>query len=1325
MDNAAWRVLIIGDSPEDRAEIRRLLLAGSERRYLFTESGTGSAEIRAHLAREDGPPDCAILDCQLLPDRDATEVLAALGGGEQPRCPVVMAGVAGRVESSAILRAGARDFVGKHWMNAESLARAVENAIERHALTRELRRSEARLRLAVQVANLATIEVDYATDTLRLSPEAATILGLPPTPAAVPRARVHGLFHPEDRDEIFAGLDRAMNPTLGWLAMEHRIVTPAGKVRWLSIREQIFFRRYPNGTRPESAILVIRDITDDKQAESRLEESRARLAGIVDTAMDAIVTVDSEQRVVLFNAAAEKIFRCPAAEAIGGPLERFIPEGVRASHREHLRNFASSGATQRALGRLGTLEGLRADGERFPVEASISRVEIGGESLFTVILRDITERKRAERERQKFVSLADNSEEFIGICDMGFLPTYANAAALRMVGLDSLEQTRRIPVPEFFFPEDQAYITEEFFPKVLREGRAEVEIRFRHFKTGAAIWMIYNVFYIRDTDGTPMGLATVSRDITDRKWGEAEIERLNGDLRSRVAELQAIFDTAPIGLAISEDPEGRKIRGNPANERMLGLPSGSELSKGAPRPAPYRVFQEGRELSLEELPMQRATRGETVVGQLIEVEKPGGEHIVLYCNASPLPDDNERPRGAVGAFLDITEIKRAEARFRLLAETAGCLLSEQAPRDRIDALCRKVMAHLGCQAFFNYLEDESTHRLRLYAHAGISEAEAAEIEWLDPGSAMGLAVAREGRGVAADEARKPPTDPRMAIAPRLGFRSFSRHPLLAGERLLGTLAFATKTREPFTEEEIDLTRAVADQVSVSMQSILAQQALRKSEERYRGLVEQTVDGIFVSDAQGRYVDVNSAGAAMLGYTREEILRLGIPDVIAPEELPRIAPEVARFADGRVVRSEWRFRRKDGTSFPGEIMGRQLPDGRLQAILRDIAKRKENEARLLEQAERLREADRRKDEFLAMLAHELRNPLAPIRNAVNLLKQPALGENELPWCRDIIERQIEQLTRLVDDLLDISRITRGRINLKKEPIELDGILRRAVEISRPSIEDHRHQLSLSLPSQPIRVLGDLVRLAQVVSNLLNNAAKFTDPGGRIDLVAERENDNVLIRVRDNGRGIDPSGLPGLFDLFYQVDQTLDRSKGGLGIGLSLVKQLVELHGGRVLAHSEGRGKGSEFVIRLPCLNDTPPSESAMDATADSLAGGDGIRVLIVDDNEDAAESLSLLLKLDGYEVLAAHEGHEAVRLALAFRPEIVLLDVGLPGLNGYEVCRHLRESGMADALIVAITGYGQEEDIRQAREAGFDAHRVKPVDPEAIRELLTAGRKTSG
>ncbi len=364
---------------------------------------------------------------------------------------------------------------------------------------------------------------------------------------------------------------------------------------------------------------------------------------------------------------------------------------------------------------------------------------------------------------------------------------------------------------------------------------------------------------------------------------------------------------------------------------------------------------------------------------------------------------------------------------------------------------------------------------------------------------------------------------------------------------------------------------------------------------------------------------------------------------------------------------------------------------------------------------LKDADRRKDEFLAVLAHELRNPLAPVRNAIEILRASPATTPQMQWTQDVIDRQVRQLSRLVDDLLDVSRITSGKIELRRERVELGAAVRIALESSRPLIERGAHELTVRLAPEPIRLDADLARLAQVLSNLLNNAAKYTRSGGHIWLTAERSGTRAVIRVRDNGIGIKPAMLARIFDMFTQVADSGAHSQGGLGIGLTLVRRLVELHGGTVEARSDGIGRGSEFAVTLPLAG----GEIANDEEAAEPDPGDSRprRILVVDDNRDAADSLCMLLKWRGHEVRVAYDGLEAVGAAVAFHPDVVLLDIGLPKLSGYEAARRIREAGGAQSLLVAVTGWGQDEDRRRARDAGFDHHLTKPVDPAAISRLI--------
>jgi PAS domain S-box-containing protein len=367
---------------------------------------------------------------------------------------------------------------------------------------------------------------------------------------------------------------------------------------------------------------------------------------------------------------------------------------------------------------------------------------------------------------------------------------------------------------------------------------------------------------------------------------------------------------------------------------------------------------------------------------------------------------------------------------------------------------------------------------------------------------------------------------------------------------------------------------------------------------------------------------------------------------------------------------------------------------------------------------LREADRRKDEFLAMLAHELRNPLAPIRNAAQIIRLKGPPAPEMQWAREVIDRQVDQLNRLVDDLLDVSRITRGKIELRRARISLEDVINTAVEASRPLIEKWGHELVVDLPPDPIHLDADLARLAQAFLNLLNNAAKYTEQRGRISLTAGIENGQAVVRVADNGLGIPPEMLPRIFDMFTQVDRSRERSQDGLGIGLTLVRLIVGLHQGTVHAHSKGIGFGSEFVVRLP-LAGAAASEDAAAPTQPAATALPERRILVVDDNADAADTLTRLLRMSGSEVLAVHDGLSAVGAASVFRPDVVLMDIGLPRLNGYEAARRIRQELGDDVLLIAVTGWGQGDDRRKSEEAGFDFHVTKPVSLDELRSLLAA------
>ena len=612
------------------------------------------------------------------------------------------------------------------------------------------------------------------------------------------------------------------------------------------------------------------------------------------------------------------------------------------------------------------------------------------------------------------------------------------------------------------------------------------------------------------------------------------------------------------------------------------------------------------------------------------------------------------------------------------------------------------------------------------------------------------------------------------------------------------------------------------------------------ERHYRSLFDQAVDGIFFADPTGRYLDVNSAGARMLGYSRDEICSLCIGDIVAGEEAARIASHMVDLGAGMVLRTDWWFRRKDGSTFFAEVVSQRLADGCLLGIVRDATERRRVEAALRQSEERfreladsmpqlvwiansemqvtyynaraaeygvianqndgyqwtpavhpedleatieawreavarggdyekeqrllvsgggyrwhlsrghaqrdekgvivrwfgtatdihdlkeaeaaLREANRHKDEFLATLAHELRNPLAPIRSGLEFLKRTGVDSPKAAQVHDMMARQTDHLVRLVNDLLELSRLSQGLIEVRRETVDLAQVVNDAVAAARPTMADRRHRVTVSLPPEPLLLEADATRMTQVLVNLLTNAAKFTAPGGRIDISARAENGQVAVSVRDNGVGISAAALSRIFEPFVQIESGLDRSRDGLGLGLSLARRLVEMHEGRIEARSEGVGLGSEFIVRVPLAN-PPHAEDRHGAAVEDAREVLSRRILVVDDNHDVADSLAMLLESMGMDVRVAYDGPSALEIAFAFKPEIVFLDLGMPGMDGVETARRLRQIPDGnDAFLIALTGWGQAEHRSRTREAGFDEHLAKPVDLDTLMPILRRGRR---
>ncbi|HYW50839.1 MAG TPA: ATP-binding protein [Gemmatimonadaceae bacterium] len=525
-------------------------------------------------------------------------------------------------------------------------------------------------------------------------------------------------------------------------------------------------------------------------------------------------------------------------------------------------------------------------------------------------------------------------------------------------------------------------------------------------------------------------------------------------------------------------------------------------------------------------------------------------------------------------------------------------------------------------------------------------------------------------------------------------------------------------------EIIGTAREITDQMRTA-------EALVASEARHRLLAETMLQGVVHHAADGRIIALNPAAERILGRPREQFVG---SDPMREEKNTISAdgslfpgsehPASVAIRTGEPCRDvvmgvynwelrEYRWLRVDAV--PLLRRGETTPY-EVYTVFEDITERLRSE-------QALRDAHTRKDHFIATLAHELRNPLAPIRHAVAMQQLRASDDAELAWSHAVIARQVGHMARLLDDLLDASRIASGKLELRREPVSLASVITQAIETARPLLDAAQHVFTVTLPDTEVMLDGDAVRLAQVFSNLLTNAAKYTEPGGRITMTSEVDDGTVVVRVRDSGIGIDSSNLSRVFEMFGQVEAAVDRSQGGLGIGLSLAQSLVDMHGGRISVHSEGKGHGTEFTVHLPVTGPADVAQRRTPHLATPVVGAARRRILVVDDNVDGCDTLGALLGLLGFEVEMAYDGPAAIVSEATFLPHVVLLDVGLPGMNGYEVCSTLRSHLRGDDLvIIAVTGWGAEADLQRAMDAGFDAHMVKPVDMSQLAQLLHLPRE---
>jgi PAS domain S-box-containing protein len=672
-----------------------------------------------------------------------------------------------------------------------------------------------------------------------------------------------------------------------------------------------------------------------------------------------------------------------------------------------------------------------------------------------------------------------------------------------------------------------------------------------------------------------------------------------------------------------------------------------------------------------------------------------------------------------GTATDVQHIVEANERMTFLLALSTELARISSPQEVVCAAMARLRERLDAARVTLAEFDEQRNEAVLLRESGGAESriEVASVP-LEPFAEL-AADSRDGRTTVIHDTR---TDSRAShlyedwYAPE-GVGALISVPLLEHGALVALLSVVNAGPREWSDSDEQLVAHVADIVWPALQKARAERRVTMNEERLRLAQGVAQIGTWDWDPETRRAYFSPECKDILGLDGEgPALADQWQRNVDPQQLSTVLAMLEECTTCGLGEIEYRYRHPTrGLRWIYHKAGLVEHGGHrhVVGISLDVTTRRQAE-------EALKEVNQRKDEFLAMLAHELRNPLAPIRNAAQLLSAHG-GRPEIEWARAVIERQTTHLSRLVDDLLDVSRMVRGQITLQRAPVTLADVVQTAIETSRPLIRRRKHHFSVHLPERPVHIEGDLTRLAQVVSNLLNNAAKYTDDGGQIQLDATVDGGYVAIRVRDTGLGVAPNLLPHIFDLFTQADRTLDRAEGGLGIGLTLVKRLVEMHGGTVEAHSEGLGRGAEFIVRLPVLSSEgiPVAERAPRAEAPSEGTSQrSLRILIVDDNVDAADSIAMLLSMEGHQTRTVNTARAALLAAPEFKPEVVLLDIGLPEMDGYEVARRLRaQNGTHRMRLVAVTGYGQPADRRRARAAGFDEHMVKPVEPSLLQEFL--------
>ena len=901
-----------------------------------------------------------------------------------------------------------------------------------------------------------------------------------------------------------------------------------------------------------------------------------------------------------------------------------------------------------------------------PFSAKALRARVAARVESARLMREAAAAARDNEPRMRLAM--DAAKMFSWEVDLITGRTVVSGNVEQVVGFqhDTVPADLQKAVGKLIHPDDRARVLTAI-DEAKRTGAYHGEVRLIDPVSGQAVWIEAHGTVIRDADGQPLTLIGVARNIAERKQFEAAVERGR-------EQLQLVSDNVP-ALISYVDTERRYRWCNHAYTEWFNTPVSAVVGRTMREVVGEAAWQTiGPHV-------EAALSGERVEFEAEANYRTGGTRWI-HAVYTPHRDALGMVVGVIVMVHDITETRRSADALR-------------------ESTSRFDLVKDGAEVGFWFCD--------LPFEKLIWDNRVKEHFWLPPDAEVTIGTFYERLHPADRERTRQAIDASIANRTQydIEYRTLSATGAEKWIRAIGRTFYdmqGSPTRFDGVTLDVTERRRMED-------------AVRESEQRFRNMADHAPVMIWMTDAAGNCTYLSESWYAFTGQTPETGLGLGWLDATHPED-GALANEVFTASNQRqeAFRLDYRLRRADG-SYAWAIDSatpRFGPQGEFLGYIGsvlDITERKQIE-------EALKENDRRKDEFLAMLAHELRNPLAPIRNAAEVLKVTAPGDPRQQWARGVIERQTQHITRLVDDLLDVSRITRGRITLRPERLALASVVERAVEAIRPVVDTRRQSLSVTLPATPLEVKADMTRLVQVLSNLLSNASKFSNDFGQIAVTAEQDGAHAVIRVTDNGIGIPSDVMPRVFELFTQADRSLDRSQGGLGIGLTLVRLLVDRHGGSVAARSDGPGCGSEFEVRLPLIAPEGPIAGRSIEGGVPGTGARAKRVLVVEDNEDSAEMLRMLLTLRSHEVEVAHDGPTAIEAARRFQPQVIVCDIGLPHMNGYEVARQVRAlADIARPTMIALSGYGQDEDRRRGGEAGFEHHLVKPVEPRALFALL--------